>query len=117
MNEIPIDVLYPDRRVTMDDFIVPGKPTLGDRWLLTPNQEISLEAILKAASDEEHGFYLLPKDFTYFKKILTEKKFGKEDILMLRCLFTHYMNHRHSDREHRSPYPMEIYKKVHYGIK
>jgi len=116
MNEVPIDVLYPHMRVTMDDFIVPGKPNIGDRWLLTPNQEVLLKTILEAASDEEHGFYLLPKDFTYFKRILTEREFGKDDILMLRCLSVHYMNHRHSDREHRYPYPMEIHQKIHYGI-
>lgn len=115
-REVPIEILYPDMDITMDDFIVPGKPTVGDRWLLTPNQEVLLKTILEAASDEEHGFYLLPKDFEFFKRILTEREFGKGDILMLQCLSVHYMNHRHSDRDRRYSYPMEIHKKVYYGI-
>lgn len=115
--EVPIEILYPNDNVTMNDFIVPGKPTIGDKWLLTPNQLILLETIVKAAEDEEHGFYLLPNDLKFFKRILEEETFKKDDILMLRCVTIHYFNHRHSDIGFRAAYPMELHKNLHYGIK
>lgn len=117
MIEIPIEVLYPDEEVTMNSFLLPGKPTNGDKWKLTPHQFNLLSTIVQAAEDEEHGFYLLPKDLEFFKRIINDSEFYQSDRLWLQCGVIHYYNHRHSDRDIRFEYPFEIYENLYYGNK
>lgn len=115
--QIPIEALYPNEEVTMDSFIIPGRKVVGGKWKLTPQQKVLIQTMVEAAEDSEHGFYLLPKDLEFFKRVISDSEYREEDRVWLQCGVVHYFNHRHSDRISRYSYPMEIHKKLHYGIK